>query len=294
MKRAFVAMRTYFYRLTARGELLHEGITVDDEQFRDIFFGNLQPNTTGLHPDYPYCSPCGAEMNFLLPEDTPYVFTRFDGERLYFAPRRSVQFDPEQLVFDAGVLYHRAPHQQWGRLSLAVLMELAPLLSPWGDWYAIVWKGTLSVIPPRQIPEHLHLIRPRAGNMCAGCGRDNPSSLQITALFDAATLQADSWLPVPVHTSGSLGIMHGGFVALVLDEIMGKVLSGMGIKAPTAELTIRYQAPVRIGSWIQLHAEYLRSERRAHHVRGEVRDGATRAVLASGSAVFVVPRGTMQ
>ncbi len=288
-----IAMRHYFYTLTARGELLHEGIAIDDEQFRDIFFGNLQPNKTGLHVEYPFCSPCGVEMNYLRPEDTPYVFLRFDGERLYYAPRRYVRFNPEDLAFADGVLYHRAPHNQWGRISATVLSDIATMLVPWGEWYAIQWNDEQVVIPPRSMPEHLRLIRPRADNRCVGCGRDNPCGLQITALFDASRRCAESWLVVPEHTTGSLEIMHGGFVALVLDEIMGKVLSGMGIKAPTAELSVRYRAPVRIGTEVHLHAEYIGGERRAHRVHGRVCDAATNAVLAEAEAVFVVPRSTI-
>lgn len=283
-------MRSYFYTLTARGQLCHNGVTIEDERFRDMFFSNLRPNDTGMHDDYPFCSPCGVEMNFLRPEDTPYVFERLEGERLYYSPNRSVPFDPEQLAFERGILYHRAPLQQWGRLSASVVTALAPLLEPWGMWYAITWKGRTVVIPPRAMPDTQQLIRPRAGNLCAGCGQDNPCGLVITALFDASTLRAQTWLRVPAHTSGSLGIMHGGFIALVLDEIMGKVLSGMGIKAPTAELKIRYQRPIAIGMVVHAEAEYTRGERRMHQVRGWLRDAESSVVHAAGEAVFIVPR----
>lgn len=283
-------MRSYFYALSARGELLHDGIAIEDECFRDMFFANLRPNDTGIHPDYPYCSPCGVEMNFLRPEDTPYVFDRLDGERLFFAPSLSVTFDPESLAFSDGVLYHRAPQGQWGRIGAAIAVSLADAIEPWGDWYQLEWHSERHVITPRMMPEHLRLIRPKRGNYCAGCGRDNPMSLQLSALYDERQRTAESWLTVPHYTSGSLGIMHGGFIALLLDEIMGKVLTGMGIKAPTRQLQVEYLRPVPIGRYVHVKASYRDGEGRAHTVVGSISDAESDRLLARGEAVFVVPR----
>ncbi|MCX7930337.1 MAG: DUF4505 family protein, partial [Chlorobi bacterium] len=253
-------MRSYFYTLTERGELFHGDVAIEDERFRDMFFANLQPNNTGQYPDYPFCSPCGVEMNYVRPVDTPYVFERLDGERLFYSPSMSVPFDIEALAFDDGVLYHRAPHQQWGRVSASVVVGLVTTIEPWGEWYEITWHGNRSVIPPRIIPEHLRLLRPRRGNWCAGCGRDNPVSLQLSALYNCRGRTAESWLTIPQHTSGSLGIMHGGFVAFLLDEIMGKVLSGMDIKAPTRRLEVEYIRPVLIDSRVYLSAHHCSSK----------------------------------
>lgn len=283
-------MRTYFYTLTERGELMHNGVVIDDEKFRDIFFANLCPNQTGIHTDYPFCSPCGAEMNFLRPEDTPYVFTRFDGERLYYSQHGSVVFDPESLAFDDGVLYHRAPYKQWGRLGASVVMELSSAIETWGDWYQLTWHGEPFVIPPRSLPENCLLLRPRRGNHCVGCGRDNPISLHMHALFDCDHLTAETWLRVPEQYSGSLGIMHGGFIALVLDEIMGKVLSGMGVKALTQQLRVEYLRPIPIGAVIYLRAEYKHHRKRSHWVTATAYDPATGRHYASAEAIFVAAR----
>lgn len=283
-------MRTYFYTLTARGELMHNGIVIGDEQFCDIFFANLRPNQTGMHTNYPFCSPCGKEMNFLCPEDTPYVFVRFDGMRLYYSRQGSVVFDPESLAFDGGVLYHRAPHNQWGRLVASVAMELASALEMWGDWYQLTWQGEPFVIPPRSLPENLTLLRPQHGNYCAGCGRANPISLRLHAIFDREQNTAETWLHIPEQCSGSPGIMHGGFIALVLDEIMGKVLSGMGIKALTQRLRVEYLRPVPIGATVYLCAEYMHHCRRSHRVKATAHDPETGREYALAEAIFVVSR----
>ncbi len=52
-----------------------------------FFFSQLKANTTGRHPEYPYISPCGKEMNFILPADKPVVFDALsdDGTQLTYA-----------------------------------------------------------------------------------------------------------------------------------------------------------------------------------------------------------------
>lgn len=41
------------------------------QQFLDFFFSQVRRNDTGLHPTYPFVSPCGREMNYILPADMP-------------------------------------------------------------------------------------------------------------------------------------------------------------------------------------------------------------------------------
>ncbi|MCX7929601.1 MAG: hotdog fold thioesterase, partial [Chlorobi bacterium] len=76
----------------------------------------------------------------------------------------------------------------------------------------------------------------------------------------------------------------------LLDEIMGKVLSGMDIKAPTRRLEVEYIRPVLIDSRVYLSAHHCSSKGRAHVIKGEVREYQHGTVLARGEAVFVAPR----
>ena len=43
-------------------------------QFLNFFFKQVRRNTTGLYSEYPFISPCGKEMNFILPADMPLVY----------------------------------------------------------------------------------------------------------------------------------------------------------------------------------------------------------------------------
>ncbi|CAM9485701.1 unnamed protein product [Choristocarpus tenellus] len=55
---------------------LHYVHNVDTVQFLSGFFKRLKPNNLvpTRHPSYPFVSPCGRELNFVLPLDVPIVF----------------------------------------------------------------------------------------------------------------------------------------------------------------------------------------------------------------------------
>lgn len=66
-------------------------------KFLDFFWRNLKPNKANkpgseggrLHPEYPWLSPCGKEMNFVKAADVPIVFHTLthDGKLIYAATR---------------------------------------------------------------------------------------------------------------------------------------------------------------------------------------------------------------
>ena len=54
---------------------------------------------------------------------------------------------------------------------------------------------------------------------CFGCSQKNPYGLKMKFYTDETTLY--SWLSVPPHLCGWDGIVHGGVLSTILDEIMG-------------------------------------------------------------------------
>jgi len=80
---------------------------------------------------------------------------------------------------------------------------------------------------------------------------------------------------------------HGGIIALVLDEAMGKVCRFRDARAVTAQLTVDYIKPIDVEKEIVVEAfEETQSGRNLFQV-GEIRDAAG-VVLARGKARFVV------
>jgi acyl-coenzyme A thioesterase PaaI-like protein len=81
---------------------------------------------------------------------------------------------------------------------------------------------------------------------CFVCGAENPRGLQLTFASDAKGVMTARWTP-GAEWEGFRGIVHGGVVSTVLDEAMSKAVAASGLEALTAELRVRFRAPVRSG-----------------------------------------------
>ena len=79
--------------------------------------------------------------------------------------------------------------------------------------------------------------------------------------------------------------MHGGLLALVLDEALSRAaLETHGLYWVTAELTTRLHAPAAIGETLRVTAWVVAARPKLVVCAGEVRTEASRRLIASGSA----------
>jgi acyl-coenzyme A thioesterase PaaI-like protein len=86
---------------------------------------------------------------------------------------------------------------------------------------------------------------------------------------------------------GGGGMAHGGIVALLLDEAMGKVCRFRDVRAVTAQLTVDYLKPIDVEKEIVVEAFEEEQNGRNLFQVGEIRNGSGE-VLARGKARFVV------
>lgn len=80
---------------------------------------------------------------------------------------------------------------------------------------------------------------------CFVCGKDNPIGLHLT-FNEVNDTYVSRFTPGPELQSYD-GIMHGGIVSTLLDEIMGRYIYIQGKTAVTAKLEVRFRAPTPIG-----------------------------------------------
>jgi uncharacterized protein (TIGR00369 family) len=86
---------------------------------------------------------------------------------------------------------------------------------------------------------------------------------------------------------GGGGFAHGGIIATLLDEAMGKVCRFREARAVTAELMIEYLKPVSTAQEIIVEGHETEQKGRNLFMAGEIRNGAGE-ILARGRARFVV------
>lgn len=90
---------------------------------------------------------------------------------------------------------------------------------------------------------------------CFICGLNNPFSLKLS-FYETQPGEVIADYTVSEHYQGFPGIVHGGVVAAILDEIACRSLMGNDPQQPrfvyTARLTIRYRQHVPVGKPLRL------------------------------------------
>ncbi|MGH9488728.1 MAG: PaaI family thioesterase [Terriglobales bacterium] len=133
----------------------------------------------------------------------------------------------------------------------------------------------------------IETLTPAPDNDCFGCGGGNPHGLQLQFALDHEQRQVRARLRVRREFQGSQRILHGGIIALLLDEAMGKLTRLRGVRAVTAELEIAYLRPIATEEEISITAAEESAEGRNLHFRAEICN-ASGQTLARGRGRFVI------
>jgi uncharacterized protein (TIGR00369 family) len=123
-------------------------------------------------------------------------------------------------------------------------------------------------------------------NHCFACGPDNEAGMHLKFTFDKQRQMFVCPFRLDQRYTGPPGHCHGGIIATILDEAMGKVNKLRQVIAVTAQMTVDYLRPVPLNQPLRVESRAVSSLRRKHVNRGEVlnRKGE---VLARGKALFI-------
>jgi len=88
---------------------------------------------------------------------------------------------------------------------------------------------------------------------CFGCGTANAGGLKLEAHWDGSELRIEH--SAPIDSEGGPGVVHGGYVASLVDEAMALTASAFaGTPAMTRRVELDYLAPTLIESPIEITA----------------------------------------
>lgn len=130
-------------------------------------------------------------------------------------------------------------------------------------------------------------LAPNPTNKCFGCGGANDRGMKLTFVQDNVNKRIVGKFILGEAYQGGGGMGHGGIIALLLDEVMGKVCRFREVRAVTAELTIQYLKPVKVDEEIVVEGYETEVKGRNLFLVGEIRNDAG-VVLAKGTGRFVV------
>ena len=123
---------------------------------------------------------------------------------------------------------------------------------------------------------------------CFACGPQNPHGLRLRDFQFDGTYYSVEWRPSRSY-QGWAGIVHGGIVATLLDEVMTRLLWEQGHTVATAEMCIKYHRAAPLDTELIARAWLTKSKRRFLQTAAELLlpDGS---VVASAEAKFLIPR----
>ncbi len=130
-------------------------------------------------------------------------------------------------------------------------------------------------------------LAPNPVNKCFGCGGDNVGGMKLTFEQDNVNRRIVGRFVLGERYQGGGGFAHGGIIAVLLDEAMGKVCRFREVRAVTAELTVEYLKPINVLQEIIVEGHETEQKGRNIFMSGEIRDTAG-VVLARGKARFVI------
>ncbi len=131
------------------------------------------------------------------------------------------------------------------------------------------------------------LLKPNPANLCFGCGGANPRGMLLTFEQDDVAQRIRGNFQLGAEYQGGTRFVHGGIIATVLDEVMGKVCRFRGVRAVTAELTIEYLKPVPVETDLVVEGYELELKGRNLFLAGEICNVSGR-VLARAKGRFVI------
>ena len=134
-------------------------------------------------------------------------------------------------------------------------------------------------------------LEPKETNKCFGCGGANDGGMKLTFEQDNANRKIVGRFVLGERYQGGGGMAHGGIIATLLDEAMGKVCRFRDARAVTAELTVEYLKPIHVQKEIVVEAFEQEQKGRSLFQAAEIRN-ADGEVLARGRGRFVILRST--
>jgi uncharacterized protein (TIGR00369 family) len=120
---------------------------------------------------------------------------------------------------------------------------------------------------------------------CFACGTLNRHGLGL--LLHVEPRRSWTELSLDERFEGWSGIVHGGIICTVLDEVMAWALVGQDNWGLTAALSVDFKRPVAVGTRIRADGEVVRSRRRIVETTARLTQSQDGSVLATARGTYL-------
>jgi acyl-coenzyme A thioesterase PaaI-like protein len=124
-----------------------------------------------------------------------------------------------------------------------------------------------------------------AAHNCFGCGTLNAGGLGLILHVETGRAWTEAMLDR--RFEGWDGVIHGGILCSILDEVMAWALVGEDNWGVTARMSVQFRKPVTVGLPIRAEGLITRARRRIVDTEGHIVDAMTGIELATATGVYV-------
>jgi acyl-coenzyme A thioesterase PaaI-like protein len=131
--------------------------------------------------------------------------------------------------------------------------------------------------------------------MCFICGLENPVGLKLR-IYEVEPGVVETTYTAPQHFQGYPGVLHGGIVATILDEVSGRAHMGTSDNPRfmfTAKLEVKYRKNVPIGVPLRIVGKAVRDSGRSAEGWAGIYNAQTGELLAEGTTLLANVPQTM-
>jgi len=126
--------------------------------------------------------------------------------------------------------------------------------------------------------------------MCFICGLENPVGLHLH-IYEIEPGVIETKYIAPDHFQGYPGVLHGGIVAAILDEVSGRAHMGSDPMQPrfmfTGKLEIKYRKNVPIGKLLKIVGRAGKTKGKLVESWAGIYDSETNELLAEANALHI-------
>jgi len=133
-------------------------------------------------------------------------------------------------------------------------------------------------------------IKQPNSKMCFICGLENPIGLHLHIYEIEPGIVESTYLP-PDYFQGYPGVLHGGIVASIIDEIAGRSLMRSDPMNPrfmfSAKMEVKYRKNVPIGKSLKVIGKAGKSRTKSAQAWAGIYDAETNELLAEGNVLLI-------
>jgi len=141
---------------------------------------------------------------------------------------------------------------------------------------------------PRKASGHGHATRHTRlqKNFCFACGKNNSEGMHLRFAYDEERDCFVCRFRLGKRYTGPPGHAHGGIIATILDEAMGKVNKLRHVVALTSTITVDYLKPVPLNKPLRVESREIKVKGRYHTNSAEILNSKNE-VLARSKGLFI-------